>query len=42
MQYAIYEGNIDRLRKKAKHIQNKCRKYGCDFRLVDCKMKLDT
>ena len=35
MQYAIYEGNIDRLRKKAKHIQNKCRKYGCDFRFEE-------
>lgn len=35
MQYAIYEGNIDRLRKKAKHIQNKCRKYGCNFRFEE-------
>lgn len=26
MQYAIYEGNIDRLRKKAKHIQNLAQK----------------
>ena len=32
MRYAIYEGNLERLRKKMVRIQNKCRKYGCDFR----------
>lgn len=29
--YAIFEGNMERLEKKALRIQNKCRKYGCDF-----------
>ena len=32
MRYAIYEGNMERLDKKMARIQNKCRKYGCDFR----------
>lgn len=32
MQYSIFEGNIERLRKKMTRVQNKCRKYGCDFR----------
>lgn len=32
MRYAIYEGNMERLEKKMARIQNKCRKYGCDFR----------
>lgn len=32
MRYAIYEGNMERLGKKMIRIQNKCRKYGCDFR----------
>lgn len=31
MKYAIYEGNIERLRKKIVRIQNKCEKYGCSF-----------
>ena len=31
MRYAIYEGNMERLEKKMTRIQNKCRKYGCDF-----------
>ena len=31
MKYAIYEGNLDRLEKKLKHIFNKCKAYGCDF-----------
>jgi hypothetical protein len=31
MTYAIYEGNLERLRKKVETIKNKCRKYGCDF-----------
>jgi len=29
--YAIYEENMERVRKKVARIQNKCRKYGCDF-----------
>lgn len=32
MRYAIFEGNMERLEKKMARIQNKCRKYGCDFR----------
>ena len=32
MKYAIYEGNMERLGKKMTRIQNKCKKYGCDFR----------
>lgn len=31
MIYAIYEGNMERLEQKMTRIQNKCRKYGCDF-----------
>lgn len=31
MQYAIYEGNMDRLEKKLAYIYNKCKTYGCDF-----------
>lgn len=30
-QYAIYEGNMERLTKKMARIQNKCKKYGCEF-----------
>lgn len=33
--YAIHEGNMDRLMKKVTRIQNKCRKYGCDFRFEE-------
>ena len=29
--YAVWEGHMDALRKKVNTIQNKCRKYGCDF-----------
>ena len=32
MRYPIYEGNLERLRKKMARIQNKCRKYNTDFR----------
>lgn len=35
MRYAIHEDNMDRLRKKMVRIQNKCRKYGCDFRFEE-------
>lgn len=31
MQYAIFEGNMDKLEKKLNHIYNKCKTYGCDF-----------
>lgn len=31
MQYKIFEGNMERLQKKVKRIQNKCEKYGCEF-----------
>lgn len=31
MQYAIFEGNLERLEKKLNHISNKCQKYGCTF-----------
>ena len=33
--YSILEGNMDRLRKKITRIQNKCRKYGCDFHFAE-------
>ena len=29
--FAVWEGFMDDLRKKVTRIQNKCRKYGCDF-----------
>ncbi len=32
MRYSIPEVNMENLRKKMTRIQNKCRKYGCDFR----------
>ena len=32
MRYSIPEVNMESLRKKMTRIQNKCRKYGCDFR----------
>lgn len=31
MEYAIYEGNMERLEKKLTRIFNKCKAYGCDF-----------
>ena len=31
MRFAIYEGNMEKLRKKLVTIRNKCRKYDCDF-----------
>lgn len=31
MVYEIFEGNMERLEKKLKLIQSKCRKYGCEF-----------
>lgn len=30
-QYSIYEGHMDDLMKKVNRIQNKCKKFGCDF-----------
>ena len=33
--YAILEGNMERLAKKITRIQNKCRKYGCDFHFAE-------
>ena len=30
-QFKIYEGNIDRLEQKITRIQNKCKKFGCEF-----------
>jgi len=33
--YAIFEGNMERLTKKISRIQNKCRKYGCDFHFAE-------
>lgn len=35
MTHAIHEGNMERLLKKVTRIQNKCRKYGCDFRFEE-------
>lgn len=34
-QYAILEGNMERLMKKITRIQNKCRKYGCYFHFAE-------
>lgn len=34
-QYAILEANMERLTKKLTRIQNKCRKYGCDFHFAE-------
>lgn len=34
-QYAIYEGHMNDLRKKITRIQNKCRKYGCEFHFAE-------
>ena len=31
MQYSIFEGNMERLTKKMTRIQNKCKRYGCEF-----------
>lgn len=31
MKYSIFEGNLERLEKKLKRIENKCKKYGADF-----------
>lgn len=31
MQYAIFEGNMERLEQKLLKIYNKCKAYGCDF-----------
>lgn len=34
-QFAIYEGNMERLMKKINRIRNKCEKYGCDFHFAE-------
>jgi hypothetical protein len=34
-QYAIYEGHMPALLKKITRIQNKCRKYGCEFHFAE-------
>lgn len=34
-QYAIYEGHMPDLMKKVTRIQNKCRKYGCEFHFAE-------
>lgn len=34
-QYEIFEGNMERLRKKLTRIQNKCNKYGCEFKFEE-------
>jgi hypothetical protein len=34
-QFAIYEGNMERLIKKINRIRNKCNKYGCDFHFAE-------
>ena len=31
MKFEIYEGNMERLEKKLSTIENKCKKYGCEF-----------
>lgn len=32
MKYSIFEGNIERLEKKLKRVENKCKKYGAGFK----------
>ena len=34
-QYSIYEGHMADLMKKITRIQNKCRKYGCEFHFAE-------
>lgn len=34
-QFAIYEGNMERLVKKINRIRNKCEKYGCEFHFAE-------
>ena len=34
MVYTIFEGNMERLEKKLTRIFNKCKAYGCDFRIM--------
>lgn len=34
-QYEIFEGNMERLMRKLNRIQNKCKKYGCDFKFEE-------
>lgn len=34
-QFAIYEGNMERLVKKINRIKNKCKEYGCDFHYAE-------
>lgn len=34
-QFAIYEGNMERLVKKITRIRNKCEKYGCEFHFAE-------
>lgn len=34
-QFAIYEGNMERLLKKINRIRNKCKKYDCDFHFAE-------
>lgn len=33
--YAILEGNMERVMKKINRIQNKCKKYGCEFHFAE-------
>lgn len=33
--YEVYEGHMDDLRKKVARIQNKCKKFGCDFHYAE-------
>lgn len=40
--YKIHESNLERLVKKLTRIQNKCRKYGCDFHFAEVGEEFET
>lgn len=40
MKYLIWEGNIERLRKKVKTIMNKAKKYGCNFHYEEIRAEI--
>lgn len=35
VQYSVFEGHMDELKKKVVRIQNKCKKFGCDFHFAE-------
>lgn len=39
--YSVWEGHMDDLMKKVNKIQNKCRKFGCDFHFAQVGDRVD-